>query len=69
MQTYTTQAGDVLDALCYALYGAEHGTTEAVLAVNPQLAQLPAVLPEGVLIVFPDLEPPAPVQAQVRLWD
>ncbi|SKA81395.1 P2-like prophage tail protein X [Thiothrix eikelboomii] len=69
MRTYTTQDGDVLDALCYAEYGAEHGTTEAVLAVNPILAQHPAVLPAGVVILLPDLQSSSPVKTQVQLWD
>lgn len=69
MQTYMTQEGDVLDALCYAHYGEEHRTTEAVLALNPTLANFPAVLPVGVVILFPDLQPSSPVQTQVQLWD
>lgn len=69
MRTYTTQAGDVLDALCYAEYGTEHGTTEAVLAVNPTLAQHPAVLPAGVVILLPDLQSSSPVKTQVKLWN
>lgn len=66
---YRTQAGDVLDALCYAEYGTEYGTTELVLAVNPTLAEQPAVLPAGVLIQLPTLARPSPVVQQVQLWD
>lgn len=69
MKTYHTQAGDVLDALCYAEYGTEQGTTAAVLSVNPHLAEQPAVLPAGLVIQFPSLNAPPPVVAQVQLWD
>lgn len=69
MRTYTTQENDVLDALCHAEYGTEHGTTEAVLAANPALAQYPAVLPAKVVIVLPDLQSSSPVKTQVQLWD
>lgn len=69
MHTYTTQAGDVLDALCYAEYGSEQGTVELVLAVNPQLAEQPAVLPAGLVIQLPTLAKPKPVIQQIQLWD
>lgn len=69
MRRYTTQEGDVLDALCYAEYGTEHGTTEAVLAANPHLAIQPAVLPAGVVIYFPPIAKPSPVVQTVQLWD
>lgn len=69
MRSVTTQAGDVLDALCYAEYGTEHGTTEAVLAANPHLAIQPAVLPAGVVIYFPPIAKPSPVVQTVQLWD
>lgn len=69
MRSYKTQEGDVLDALCYAEYGEEHGTTELVLAANPTLAALPTVLPAGVLIQFPTIAAPAPVVQQTQLWD
>ncbi|MDR9824552.1 tail protein X, partial [Vibrio sp. FNV 38] len=41
--------------------------TEAVLEANPGLAQHGAVLPEGLLIELPDLEPVQ--QSRVSLWD
>lgn len=69
MRVYSTQAGDVLDALCFAEYGSEQGTLEQVLAANPRLAEQPAVLPDGVLILFPNLAKPSPVIQQVQLWD
>ena len=69
MRTYTTQAGDVLDALCYAEYGTEQGTVELVLAANPRLAEQPAVLPAGLVIQWPVLAKPAPVVQQIQLWD
>lgn len=59
--------GDLLDTLCYAVYGHMKGTVEAVLACNQGLAAIQQPYPAGVLIVFPDL--PAPVRETVTLWE
>lgn len=66
--TYRTQEGDMLDALCWLHYGRQSGAVEAVLDVNPGLADQGPVYPAGVLIALPDLPVPAPA-APVRLWD
>lgn len=64
---YRTKAGDMLDAICHRYYKGRPQSTEAVLEANPGLAQLGAVLPEGLFIELPDL---APVQkSRVSLWD
>ena len=66
---YTTKPNDVLDAVCYAHYGAE-GHTETVLIANPGLADYGTHLPEGVVIRLPALQTAAPQVAQVvSLWD
>ena len=66
---YTTQPNDVLDAVCYAHYGAE-GNTETVLAANPGIADYGTHLPEGVIIRLPTLQAATPRVAQVvSLWD
>ncbi|EMJ7098648.1 tail protein X [Vibrio owensii] len=64
---YRTKAGDMLDAICYRYYKGRPQATEAVLEANPGLAQHGAVLPEGLLIELPDLEPVQ--QSRVSLWD
>lgn len=65
---YHTKDGDVLDLICHRHYGDEHGTTEAVLAANPGLADQPVVLPLGLDIILPDLVAAETVTEYVRLW-
>ncbi|PMN73142.1 tail protein X [Enterovibrio norvegicus] len=65
---YRTNQGDMLDAVCHQYYGARTGAMEAVLAANPGLAKVGAILPPGTVILLPDLGP-APRDNQVSLWD
>ncbi|HGC2431299.1 tail protein X, partial [Escherichia coli] len=44
MKAFALQ-GDTLDAICVRYYGRTEGVVEAVLAANPGLAELGAVLP------------------------
>ena len=60
--------GDTLDALCYRRYGRTEGVVEAVLAVNPGLAELGAVLPDGTAVELPVVES-STVSGTVNLWD
>lgn len=66
MRELIAHDGETLDAL---LWRALRRTDIApqVLAANPQLAQLPAILPAGTKVVIPELPDP-PAQAFVRLW-
>ena len=41
------QQGDTLDMICARYYGRTEGVFESVLAANPGLAELGAVLPHG----------------------
>jgi len=66
--TYTTAEGDMVDEICHRIYGRSEGTTEAVYAANPGLADLGPVLPVGVVITLPDLSVAKTVKS-VRLWD
>jgi phage tail protein X len=65
------QQSDTLDALCWRHYGRTASVVEAVLAANPGLADLGAILPHGTAVELPDL--PASAQAAtntlVQLWD
>lgn len=60
--------GDTLDALCYRRYGRTEGVVEAVLAVNPGLAELGAVLLHGTAVELPVVES-STVSETVNLWD
>lgn len=60
--------GDTLDALCYRRYGRTEGVVEAVLAVNPGLAELGAVLPHGTAVELPVVES-STTSETVSLWD
>lgn len=64
---YLTREGDILDDLCYRIYGKQDaGQVEAVLLANPNLAEVGLILPAQIVIVFPDLTTEA--KATVRLW-
>ncbi|MCQ4171913.1 tail protein X [Hafnia paralvei] len=60
--------GDTFDALCYRRYGRTEGVVEAVLAVNPGLAELGAVLPHGTAVELPVVES-STTSETVNLWD
>lgn len=69
-QTYTTSAGDVVDYIAWKQYGrCDAAILNDVLAANPGLADLGAVLPAGVLVTLPDIVLPANTTKAVSLWD
>lgn len=63
--------GDTLDAICWRHYGRTEGCVEAVLAANPGLAKLGAVLPMGTLIELPELARSSTAKTinLINLWD
>ncbi|GAB6260341.1 tail protein X [Photobacterium sp. R1] len=65
--TYRTRDGDMLDDICWRHYGRENAV-EAVLAMNPGLADFGPLLPSGIEIKLPDLAVPVSEEA-VSLWD
>ena len=66
---YLTKQGDMVDAIAYAKYGYTAGSTEAVLAANPGLADMGPVLPANVTINLPTIAPPGPATIPtVDLW-
>lgn len=67
MKVYAHQ-GDTLDVICARHYGRTEGVVETVLAANPGLAELGAVLPYGTAIELPDTDT-APTAETVNLWD
>jgi phage tail protein X len=46
--------GDTLDLLCWRHLGTTAGVVEAALQLNPGLADLGPVLPEGQAVTLPD---------------
>lgn len=69
-QEIRSHQGESVDALCWRVYRRTEGTVEMVLAANPGLAALGAVLPENTFVVCPPLEvaPPA-TDTTLKLWD
>lgn len=64
---YRTKEGDMLDQICQQYYGRSDALPE-VLAANPRLPNIGAVLPAGLIIYLPSVTPPEQ-QHSVRLWD
>ena len=64
----TTRQGDVVDQIALAFYGRTVEATEAVLDANPHLADLPPILPAGVVVTMPDL-PSTPTKGRLKLWE
>ncbi|WP_123574106.1 tail protein X [Pseudomonas chlororaphis] len=64
--TCRTSDGDLLDTLCYQVYGHLNGTVEAVLDANQGLAEEPQPYRAGIVIMLPDM--PAPAGEVVMLW-
>lgn len=64
-----THQGDTVDALCWRHYGRTAGVTEAVIDVNPGLADHGPVLPQGLAVTLPDVPASAPERQVINLWD
>lgn len=68
-RTARAHQGETLDALLYRVYGKTAGITEKTLKMNPRLAEMGAVLPEGTSVALP---PPPEVsetkKPKIQLW-
>ena len=64
---YRTRDGDMLDDICLKYYQ-RTDVLPQVLAANPRLALMGAVLPAGVVINLPVIAAPK-AEKEVRLWD
>lgn len=60
--------GETVDQLCHRVVGRTAGVTEAVLRANPGLADLGTKLPEGTLVIIPDLPKTQAKLSTVQLW-
>lgn len=68
MTHYTTQEGDMLDAIVFRYYGTTRGTVEATFEANPGLAAMGPRIPARVCITLPEISGPI-TEAPIRLWD
>ncbi|WP_105403421.1 tail protein X [Neorhizobium sp. T7_12] len=66
---YTTRQGQTVDLVCLDHYGRTAGVTETVLDANPGLAALGPNLPNGTIIVLPDIQTMPPARELVQLWE
>ena len=63
-----THQHDTVDLLCWRHYGRTQGVVETVLLANPGLAEHGPVLPSGLLVEMPLLNPVVAHRDQVNLW-
>lgn len=64
-----TQQHDTVDALVWRHTGRTQCMVEAVLALNPGLADRGPVLPAGLQVVLPDTPVAPPALHLIQLWD
>lgn len=71
VDTLTARQGDTLDALIWRERGLGTADLPAVLAANPGLAALGALLPKGTTVNLPAITAPATAVRTdvVNLWD
>ena len=68
--TVTARQGDTISSIAYRVGGNSRGMVEQILALNPGLCELPALLPMGTPVRLPAQErPAAPVLPSINLWD
>jgi phage tail protein X len=60
--------GDTLDAVCWR-HLKRTDIVVQVLELNPTLAEIGAVLPEGTLVTLPDAVTTANTKKLTQLWD
>lgn len=67
-QVVRAHQGETLDALCWRVLGQTAEVTEQALTLNPGLAELGPVLPQGTPVNLPS-RPEPPRATPVQLWD
>lgn len=68
MTSVRANQGETLDHLCYRTIGRTAGVTEQVLELNPGLADLGPVLPQGTLVKLPQAATRVRHIDTVQLW-
>ena len=64
----TARQFDTLDLICWRNFGATRGVTEVALGLNPGVARLGELIPEGSQIVLPDSVPRRQID-MINLWN
>lgn len=59
---------DTVDAICYRTYGITAGLVELTLELNPGLAELGPILPEGTEVHLPQVQSQPATVPSVKLW-
>ena len=71
--TVIAMQDETISHICWRLYGDSVGMVEKVMAVNPNLCDLPPNLPAGTIITLPKQSSPKSetnkVIQTVNLWD
>lgn len=60
--------GDTIEAICWRHYKTTSIAVQ-VMELNPQLATIGVVLPEGTLVTLPDAVTTANTKKLTQLWD
>lgn len=64
-----SQQGDTVDLLVYRHFGQTRGLVETVLELNPGLADLGPVLPQGTVVELPTAQTEQAPKQLIQLWD
>lgn len=64
-----THQDDTVDALCFRHFGRTQGLVEAVLELNPGLADHGPILPHGLQVDLPDTPTQQTNTQLLKLWD
>lgn len=64
-----TQQGDTVDLLCWRHFGRTDKVVEAVLELNPGLADHGEILPLGLIVELPEAPKDQPTATTIRLWE
>ena len=66
---YKTKANEMLDEICYRIYGKSSRIVEQVLELNPNLADHDFHLPAGIIIKLPEKAEQPNIIETINLWD
>ncbi|EWH00538.1 tail protein X [Halomonas sp. BC04] len=66
--TVRAQQGETLDSICQRVLGATSDVTEQALQLNPGLAELGPILPQGTPVTLPAAAPQPARRDIINLW-